>query len=316
MVFKRGELVLLILYRTITVFEVLMAKFLPALALIGAIVSLNAGSSYGKHLFQFVGAEGTAAYRVGFSACMLLALWRPWRFVLELKDWRAVILYGLVLGLMNLTFYLSLVYLPLGIAIAIEFSGPLTVAFFESRRRSDFFWIALALLGLAGLLPWHGAMFGASKGISIVGIGYALASAFFWAMYIIAGHRLKNLPAGLSTSIGMTVAALTVVPAGVVCAGAKLLNWGYIGIGLIVALLSSAIPYSLEMFALKRLPKSTFGILCSMEPAVGAIAGMIVLGEALSLAQWLSICCVMAASAGSCGFAANDAKSELDGVVL
>lgn len=290
-----------------------VGRFAPVLALLAAIVSLNIGSSFGKHLFIFLGAAGTVTFRVVFSACILLAVWRPWRFSLAREDGYRILLYGLVLGLMNLTFYMSLVHLPLGVAIAIEFVGPLSVAILTSRRRIDFLWISMAVLGLALLLPWPGN----AAVISSVGVCFALASAFFWALYIVFGHRLSHLHGGQSTALGMTVAALVVAPFGLAQAGPALLNPELLWSGLVMAVLSSAVPYSLEMFALKRLPKNTFGILCSMEPAVGAMAGLFILGEQLSLLQWLAIAGVMAASAGSSATAGADRGDVIaDGIIV
>lgn len=282
------------------------------LALLGAIASLNVGSSYGKQLFCFVGAEGTTTFRVVFAALILLIAWRPWRLPLSPADRKAIFLYGLVLGLMNLTFYLSLRHLPLGLAIAIEFIGPLTVAMLSSRQPRDILWIFLAGCGILLLLPLPGN----ANGLNMVGVGFALASAFFWALYIVFGHRLGHLHEGQSTSLGMLVAAAVVLPFGVSQAGMALLNGNLLLSGLVVATLSSAIPYSLEMFALKRLPKATFGILCSMEPAVGAIAGMIVLHEQLTLLQWTAILFVMAASVGTSLGAARDGRGGAGDVVV
>jgi inner membrane transporter RhtA len=288
-------------------------RFAPVLALMAAIVSLNIGSSFGKHLFAFLGAAGTVTFRVVFSACILLVVWRPWRFALAREDCYRILLYGLVLGLMNLTFYMSLVHLPLGVAIAIEFVGPLSVAILTSRRRIDFLWILMAVLGLALLSPRSDS----ATIISSVGACFALASAFFWALYIVFGHRLGHLHGGQSTALGMTVAALVVAPFGLAQAGPALLNPELLWSGLVVAVLSSAVPYSLEMFALKRLPKNTFGILCSMEPAVGAIAGLFILGERLSFLQWLAIASVMAASAGSSATAGASREPAIaDGVIV
>lgn len=282
------------------------------LALLGAIVSLNIGSSYGKQLFSLVGAEGTTTFRVVFAALILLIAWRPWRMPLSQADRKAILLYGLVLGLMNLTFYLSLRYLPLGLAIAIEFIGPLSVALLSSRQPKDILWIFLAGCGIFLLLPLPGS----ASALSMIGVGFALASAFFWALYIVFGHRLGHLHEGQSTSLGMLVAAAVVLPFGISQAGRALLNGNLLLSGLFVATLSSAIPYSLEMFALKRLPKSTFGILCSLEPAVGAIAGMIVLHEQLTLLQWIAISLVMAASVGTSQGAAREVHGGAgDGVV-
>ena len=196
---------------------------------------------------------------------------------------------------MNLMFYMSLRTLPFGLAVAIEFSGPLAVAIWSSRRAVDFVWVALAIAGLGMLLPL--GLNGST--LDPIGVLYALAAAVFWALYIVFGKRAGHLHAGHTVSLGLLVAALVVVPVGVAHAGAALLSPTVLLIGVAVAAVSSAIPISLEMMALKRLPKEAFGIMISMEPAVAAVLAMALLGEHLTALQWLAIGCVVAASMGS-----------------
>ena len=279
-------------------------RFVPFLAVLGSVTALGIGTSWAKHwLFPVVGAQGTTAVRVGFSALLVLLLWRPWRWHLSRADARAVMLYGAALGGMNLMFYMSLRTLPFGLAVAIEFSGPLAVAIWSSRRAVDFVWVALAIAGLGLLLPL--GLNGST--LDPVGVLYALGAAVFWALYIIFGKRAGHLHAGHSVSLGLLVAALVVVPVGVAHAGAALLSPTVLLIGVAVAAVSSAIPISLEMMALKRLPKEAFGIMISMEPAVAAILALVLLGEHLSAVQWLAIGCIVAASMGSAMTAARPA---------
>lgn len=265
-------------------------------AVLGSIVSLTVGTSYGKQLFPVIGAGGTAAYRVVFAAVILLAVWRPWRQRIARTDLIAVTIYGVTLGLMNFVFYQAIARLPLGVAIAIEFTGPLVVAVVSSRRLVDFVWIALTLVGLALLLPINA---GTAAQLDPVGIAFAFASALAWGLYIVFGKRVAHLPAGISTSLGMGVAALSVMPLAFAESGARLVQPSLLPAGIALAIASSALPYTLEMFALKRLPKNTFGILLSMEPAVGAVTGYIVLHEVLTWTQWAAIACIMSASMGS-----------------
>jgi inner membrane transporter RhtA len=232
---------------------------------------------------------------VGFSAVLVLLLWRPWRWRLSRADARAIALYGVALGAMNLMFYMSLRTLPFGLAVAIEFAGPLAVAIWSSRRVVDFAWVVLAMAGLGLLLPL--GLNGST--LDPVGVAYALGAAVFWAMYIVFGKRAEHLHAGHSVSLGLLVAALVVVPVGVAHAGAALLSPAVLLIGVAVAAVSSAIPISLEMMALKRLPRGAFGIMISMEPAVAAVLAFALLGEVLSPVQWLAIGCIVAASMGS-----------------
>ena len=267
---------------------------IPYAALIGAIVSLCVGTSFAKQLFPLVGAQGASAYRVGFSALLLCLIWRPWRQPLTRDDVGRLVLYGTVLGLMNLCFYMAIRTIPLGLAIAIEFIGPLSLALIHSRRPIHFLWIGLAALGLLLLLPLRDG----AHALDPVGVGYAAAAAVFWALYIVLGKRTGHLPAGQSVALGMSTAALIIVPIGLVEAGAALFNPALLGLGLVVAIVSSAIPYSLEMVALRGIPKRSFGVMLSLEPAAGAVAGLLILSEQLALSQWLAIGLIIAASVG------------------
>ena len=271
-------------------------RFVPFLAVLGSVTALGVGTSWAKQaLFPVVGAQGTTAVRVGLSALLMLMLWRPWRWRLSRGDAQAVALYGAALGAMNLMFYLSLQTLPFGLAVAIEFAGPLAVAIWSSRRAVDFVWVALAIVGLALLLPL--GLSGST--LDPLGVLYAVGAAVFWALYIVFGKRAGHLHAGQSVSLGLLVAALVVVPVGVAHAGAALLSPSVLLVGVAVAAISSALPISLEMMALKRLPKEAFGIMISMEPAVAALLALALLGERLDTVQWLAIGCIVAASMGS-----------------
>ena len=271
-------------------------RFIPFLAVLGSVTALGVGTSWAKQaLFPVVGAQGTTAVRVGLSALLMLMLWRPWRWRLSRADAQAVALYGAALGAMNLMFYLSLQTLPFGLAVAIEFAGPLTVAIWSSRRAVDFVWVALAIVGLALLLPL--GLSGST--LDPLGVLYSVGAAVFWALYIVFGKRAGHLHAGQSVSLGLLVAALVVVPVGVAHAGAALLSPSVLLVGVAVAAISSALPISLEMMALKRLPKEAFGIMISMEPAVAALLALALLGERLDTVQWLAIGCIVAASMGS-----------------
>ena len=271
-------------------------RFVPFLAVLGSVTALGVGTSWAKQaLFPVVGAQGTTAVRVGLSALLMLMLWRPWRWRLSRADAQAVALYGAALGAMNLMFYLSLQTLPFGLAVAIEFAGPLAVAIWSSRRAVDFVWVALAIVGLALLLPL--GLSGST--LDPLGVLYSVGAAVFWALYIVFGKRAGHLHAGQSVSLGLLVAAMVVVPVGVVHAGAALLSPSVLLVGVAVAAISSALPISLEMMALKRLPKEAFGIMISMEPAVAALLALALLGERLDTVQWLAIGCIVAASMGS-----------------
>jgi inner membrane transporter RhtA len=266
---------------------------LPVLALLTGMVSMQSGAAIAKGLFPSLGASGTAALRVGFSALVLIVVWRPWRRSLPLRDAGWIGLYGGALGAMNLLFYLSLTRLPIGLAVAIEFTGPLTLAIAGSRRLADLGWIALAVLGLALLLPLGGA-----GGLDPVGIALALAAGAAWALYILFGQRAGRIDGGQAVSLGMLVAAMVAAPAGLAEAGPALFLPTSLVLGFAMAMLSSALPYSLEMVALRRLDRTTFGVLMSLEPAVAAIVAFLLIGERLTPVQWVAISLVIAASAG------------------
>jgi len=284
-----------------------VSLWLPALAVLGSVTSLCIGTSLAKKLFPLIGAEGTSALRVGFSALVLLAVWRPWRWPLNRRDAGFVVRYGLTLGVMNLLFYMALKTIPFGVAVAIEFSGPLAVAMIGSRRAVDFVWLACAVIGLAMLLP-----LGGRGNVDPTGVMFALGAAVCWGLYIVFVKQAGHLHAGHSVSLGLVAASLVVVPVGVVHAGAALFEPGVLVAGLGVAVISSAVPMSLEMMALKRLPSETFGIMVSLEPAVASLLAMLLLGEMLALSQWLAIGCIVMASIGSTITATRSMPSSPD----
>jgi inner membrane transporter RhtA len=267
----------------------------PSLAIGAALVSQNIGAAIAKNLFPLVGSEGVTALRVGLSALLLMAAVRPWRRPLAKSDALNLLVYGLMLGCMNLLIYRAFSLIPIGVAIAIEVTGPLAVVLLASRQPRDFAWIACAALGLWLLLPLRE---GASA-LDPEGVACAIGAAVCWALYIVYGKRASTLEGNGAVAWGMLAAALFTVPVGVASAGTALLAPGALLVGLAVAVLSSAAPYSLEMVALRRLPRRVFGILVSAAPAVGALCGFFVLGERLSATQWIAIGLVMLASAGS-----------------
>ena len=267
------------------------------LALLGSLVSLAVGTSFAKSLFPALGAEGTTAYRIVFATLMLMAVFRPWRRKWVWADALPLGLYGVTLGVMNLLFYSSIKTIPFGVAIAIEFTGPLAVAVWTSKKASDWLWVALAIAGLALLLPLPGG--DAATALDPMGMFFAFTAGICWALYIVFGQRVALRYGSMATPMGMLAAAIVVAPIGVFHAGTAMLDPQWLVAGLAVALLSSAIPYALEMFSLNHLPKNTFSILLSLEPAVGALAGWLVLAEHLTLSQGLAIALVMAASMGT-----------------
>ncbi|WP_430390152.1 EamA family transporter [Dyella sp. 20L07] len=264
-------------------------------ALLISMVSYQCGASLAKHLFPQVGAQGATAYRLGLSALILLLWRRPWRRLNSQRDWRVLWGYGLSMGAMNLVFYMSLRTIPLGIAVALEFTGPLALALFSSRRLIDFAWIALVVAGLVMLLPLRTEM----HALDPVGVMYALAAGVGWALYIVLGKKTGAIYGADAVTLGTSIGALLAIPFGIAHAGSALLSPTLLPYALGVAVLSSALPYSLEMLALTRLPARTFSTLLSLEPAVAAMAGVALLGEQLSVLQWLAIVAIIVASAGT-----------------
>nr|WP_308636008.1 EamA family transporter [Massilia brevitalea] len=267
----------------------------PLLAVAGSIISVNFGAAYAKGLFPLVGSAGVTAVRVGLAAILLLAFWRPWRAPLARADMANVAIYGLMLGFMNLLIYAAFARIPIGIAIAIEVIGPLAVVVLSSRHLRDFAWVACAAGGLYLLAPTTAH----STALDPLGVAAALGAAFCWAMYIVFGKRVSTLKGGHVVSWGMLVAAICTVPVGLAQAGPALFAPQILLGGLVVAVLSSILPYSLEMLALSRLPRRVFGILVSAGPAVGALAGFFVLGEVLTAVQWAAIGLIVVATGGS-----------------
>jgi inner membrane transporter RhtA len=259
------------------------------------MLCFQVGAALAKGLFPLVGASGAVALRLGISALILVAVWRPWRTRFTLPQARTVAFYGLAMGCMNFLFYLSLRSIPLGIAVALEFTGPLALALIASRRFIDFLWIALAVLGLLALLPLGLG----SKSLPPSGIVCALAAGACWALYIVFGRKAGAAHGAQTTALGTLVGAIVIVPIGIAQNGLHLFSWALLPTAVGVALLSSAIPYSLEMFALPRVPTKTFGVLMSLDPALGALSGLLFLGESLTLIQWAAMVCIMVASAGS-----------------
>lgn len=263
----------------------------PVLVLLG-VISLQVGAAFAKQLFALAGASGVVTLRLLFAALVLLVIWRP-SLRLDRTTLLVVAGYGAVLAAMNICLYQAIDRIPLGVAVTIEFLGPLSVAVFGSRRKLDVMWAVLAGLGVLLLSRVEG-------GLDPVGVGFALAAAVLWASYILLGAKLgQHTSGGNGLALGMAFAALVALPFGISGGGAELLSPAVLVAGLVVALMSSVVPYSLELEALRRMPPRVFGVLMSLEPAVAALAGLLVLHEALSVVQWLAISCVVLASIGA-----------------
>jgi len=261
-----------------------------------AIMSVQVGAGLAKDLFSQLPPSAVVFLRIAAGALILGMVARPRLRGLSRADIGAGVAFGVTLGVMNLSFYEALARLPMGIAVAIEFLGPLGVAVAASRRRLDLLWVALAGSGVLLLAPWGG---GASR-ISWVGIAFALVAAVCWAGYILLSASVgRRFPGTSGLALAMIVSCLLVAPVGIASGGADLLQPELLLIGLGVGLLSSVIPYSIELEALRRMPKRVFGILMSLEPAMAALAGLLLLGEVLQMREWAAIGCVVIASVGA-----------------
>ncbi|MEA2456094.1 MAG: inner rane transporter RhtA [Thermoleophilaceae bacterium] len=261
---------------------------------LGAVTSVQFGSAFAKGIFDEVGAGGTVFLRVVSAAVVLALIWRPPLRGHGRRELLVAVLFGLSLAGMNLAFYSALDRIPLGIAVTFEFVGPLAVAVFGSRRRLDLVWVALAAAGILLLSDFGGA------DLDGVGVALALLAGGFWAAYILLSVRVgRAFPGGSGLALAMLVATLPLAPVGIADGGAELLSPAVLAVGVGVGMMSSAIPYTLELEALRRLPAGVFGVLMSLEPAVAALAGFVVLGEDLVGREVVAIVMVVAASAGA-----------------
>ncbi len=259
-----------------------------------AVSSVQFGAALAKSLFDEVGAGGTVFLRVLFAALILVAVWRPAVAGRSPADWRLIGLFGLTLAGMNLAFYASLDRIPLGIATTFEFVGPLGVAIAGSRRPVDLAWVVLAGTGIVLLSDFGGA------DLDRLGVALALLAGGFWAAYILLSARVGSVfPGASGLALAMAAGAVMLAPVGIANAGGDLLVPGVLAVAVAVALLSSAIPYTLEMEALRRMPVGVFGVMMSIEPAVAALAGFIVLDEGLATRELVAILLVVAATAGA-----------------
>lgn len=272
-----------------------LPSWLPIFVLLISMISIQSGASLAKSLFPLIGAPGVTALRLALGTLILVLVFKPWRLRFAKEQRLPLVLYGLSLGAMNYLFYLSLQRIPLGIAVALEFTGPLAVALFSSRRPVDFIWVVLAITGMWFLLPLGQDV----AHVDLTGALLALGAGAGWAVYILTGRRAGEEHGPATVAMGSLIAAVVFVPLGVIQAGDALWHWSLLPLGLAIAVLSTALPYSLEMIALTRLPTRTFGTLMSMEPALAALSGMIFLGETLTFSQTLALGAIIIASMGS-----------------
>ena len=262
---------------------------------VAGVITAQFGAGYAVTLFDELGPGGAAFLRLFFAALVLVVAWRPRLRGHTLAELRLAVTFGVVLGVMNLSIYSAMDRIPLGVAVTIEFAGPMAVAVIGSRRPLDLLWVALAATGIVLLTDPGGG-----GSLDSAGVMFALLAATMWAFYILLAERTGRVfPGGSGLAVAMVAGAVVVAPFGIGHAGSELLKPELLAAGLAVALASSVIPYSLELEALRRLPANLFGVLMSLEPAVAALAGLIVLGQDLGAREWGAIALVVVASAGA-----------------
>jgi inner membrane transporter RhtA len=264
------------------------------------MVTVQIGAALAKSLFAALGPAGVGLLRVSFAAVILLAMWRPWHGSARRSaraDALAVVAFGLVLAAMNVVFYLSIARIPLGVAVTVEFIGPLGVAVAGSRRPLDVLWVLLAAAGILLLAP---VPTGEVTRLDPIGLALALVSGALWAAYILLSSRVgRAAPGGGGLALAMTVGALALLPFGILSAGHALLSPVWLLEGAAVALLSSVVPYSLELAALRRMSTSAFGVLMSLEPGIASLAGLLLLHEGVTARTGLALVLVTGASLGA-----------------
>ncbi|UCB31630.1 threonine/homoserine exporter RhtA [Duffyella gerundensis] len=287
------------------------SHWLPITALLIAMISIQGGAALAKSIFPQVGATGITAIRLGIGTLILCVIFKPWRMRISRHNLPPLIIYGIALGAMNTLFYLAIRTVPLGIAVGLEFIGPLTLALAGSRRPLDFVWVLLALVGLWYLLPFGEGL----SEIDPLGAALAIAAGACWAIYIVSGQRAGSGHGPATVAMGSVIASVIFVPIGLAFAESGLWSLSVLPVAIAIAILCSALPYSLEMVALTRLPARLFGTLMSIEPAMAAISGMLFLGELLTPVQWLALLAIVVASAGST-LTLRPTKTELNQVKI
>lgn len=261
---------------------------------LAAIMSVQGGASIAKYLFGLLGPAGAVTLRVGLAGLMLALLFRPKIARFTRRDWGGILFYGLSIGAMNLTFYYGIQRVPLGIGVAVEFIGPLGLALLASRKALDFVWALLAAAGIALIVPWTGGS------IDSLGLALVAAAGLFWTSYIIATSRIAGkMKSSDAVTCGMCVATLLVLPFGLASGDLFRLDGRLLLLGFGVAVFSSALPFTLDLWTMRKLPAKTYSVLQSLHPVFAALSGLLFLGEQLSPAQWIAIFCIAAATAGA-----------------
>lgn len=274
------------------------AQLLSVLFMVLSMTSYQISASFAKQLFEVLDPLTVTILRLCFAAIIICLMFRSWKIISRLSflKWRDLLCYSAALCLMNVLFYMSLGKLPQGIAVGLEFIGPLGLALLSIKQRSDYIWVLLAILGIALMVPWGQAN---SDNFSVFGALCALGAGFCWALYIYFGQRVVQQNIGMhALTIAISLAALTLLPIGLYHNAAALVDTQYWGKAIAIAILATAIPYALDLKALQHLSKLSYGTLSSLSPALAALTGLVLLCEQISLLQWVALFCVMLASVG------------------
>lgn len=259
-----------------------------------SMISVQGGASIAKYLFPYLGPAGTSSLRIGLAGVLLAIINRPKIHTFTRNQWLYSIVYGLCIAFMNLLFYYGIQRIPLGLGVTVEFIGPLSLALLTSKKTMDILWALLAGIGIILIVPWQ------NSNIDIIGLLFAFSAGILWAGYIFVGGKItKKMKGSDAVTTGMCIATLFILPFGIFSHDLDNLNLNLLLLGLGVAVFSSAMPFSLDIIALKRLPPKTFSVLQSLQPAFGALSGLLFLGEILTTKQWLAIICVVCASIGA-----------------
>ncbi len=263
-----------------------------------SMISYQISASFAKQLFSVLDPLTVTILRLCFAAVLVTLMFRSWRIISRLPylRWRDLLCYSASLGLMNILFYLSLDKLPQGIAVGLEFAGPLGLALLSVKYRSDYIWVLLAIIGIVLMVPWGSAN---TENFSVFGAACALGAGFCWAIYIYFGQKVVQQNIGMhALTIAIIISALALLPIGLYQDAPALVQTQHWGKVLMVALLATAIPYALDLLALKSLSKLSYGTLSSLSPALAALAGMVLLKEQINTWQWVALGCIMLASVG------------------
>lgn len=270
------------------------SQFLAMAAMLASMLFYQLSASFAKYLFQVLDATTVTTLRLVFASVLVFLMLRSWRVLYKLKfvQWQDFLLYSTSICVMNLLFYHALVLLPQGMAVGLEFVGPLGLALCAIKHKIDTIWVILAIIGVMLMMPWSGY-----QQVSWLGILYALGAGLCWAIYIFYGQRVVRQNLGLhSLTLALGVSALIMLPIGLLNNAQAVLNVQFWGYAVALALLATAIPYALDLYALKYLTRLSYGTFTSLAPALAALAGVVLLDEYLSMLQWLALACIMIAS--------------------